>query len=83
MNSFGFFPRLKSFIISNYTGGGSEIWKMVSGVTQLRTVKDMTERGVTKPGKSGNILYGQPLTKSSISAKFKNSKSIGYSCYFV
>ena len=32
------------------------------GVTELRTVKDMEEGGVKKPGKSGDILYGQPLT---------------------
>ena len=54
------------FIISKFIREGGEIWEMVTsflwGVTELRTVKDMEEGGVKKPGKSGDILYGQPLT---------------------
>ena len=45
---------------------GGEIWEMVTSflgeVTELRTVKDMGEGGVKKPGKSGDILYGRPPT---------------------
>ena len=41
------------------------IWETVTsflgGVNELRTVKDMGEGGVKKPGKSGDVLYGRPL----------------------
>ena len=40
-----------------YGGGGRE-------VTELRTVKDIGEGGVKKPGKSGYVIYGRPLTLS-------------------
>ena len=46
--------------------GGGEIWEMVTsfsgGVTELRTVEDMGEGGVKKQGKSGDVLYGRPLS---------------------
>ena len=38
------------------------VTSFLGGITELRTVKDMREEGVKKPGKSGDVLYGQPLT---------------------
>ena len=43
-------------MVTSFLGGGGR-----GGVTQLRTVKDMGERGVKKQGKSDDVLYGQPL----------------------
>ena len=53
-------------MISNFIGGGGESWEIVTsflggGVIELRTVEDMGEGGVTKPGKNGDVLYGRPL----------------------
>ena len=36
----------------------------ILGVTQLRKVEDMGERGVKKQGKSGDVFYGRHLIES-------------------
>ena len=43
-------------------GNGDILFK---GIIELRTVEDMGEGGVNKPGKSGDVLYGRPLQNSN------------------
>ena len=55
--------------------GNSDVLFRGEGVIELRTVEDMGEGGVKKLGKSGDVLYGRPLTRL-----FNSGVPVGLTC---
>ena len=55
------------FLLKIYTHGFLSFFPhfKMNRVTKLRRVEDMGEGGVKKTGKSGDVLYGRPLTTVS------------------
>ena len=51
---YNMYKKFGKHVVTSFLRGG--------GITEFRRVEDMEEGGVKKLGKSGDVLYGRPLS---------------------